>query len=402
MTNAKPTSLQISVPASALYPWVLQAIRRNDGMNYGAYGRFIQHVPASSSSASATASRSSCSMFCRSREFPRIEGHRLLIKIWQPWRCLQCVRYTFHNMQSDMLKLFLSLFNLISMDAKPDKFKFIVSFFDEGLSLSFLCLCSDTRGVISWLAKIVFDRMPARDIVFECDKCLRRMRSHCAMISDYMTEYYDTCERSSHLLTFCNTKDGNGYDGNVCVVTAIIDSYAKSGYLHRARLVCDQFKGRSLIIWTAIISAYAANGGANVALSFFYEILTNGIRPDSVAFTPVCSCAHSGELDEAWKIFNVLLPEYGIQPLIEHYACMVGVLSLAEKFSDAVDFISKMPIEPTTKVWDALLNGASVAGDVELGKCVFDSLLDTEPENTGNNIIMDNLYSLFGRWKKSG
>ena len=55
---------------------------------------------------------------------------------------------------------------------------------------------------------------------------------------------------------------------------------------------------------------------------------------------------------------------------------MVGVLSLAEKLSDAVDFISKMPIEPTTKVWGALLNGASVAGDVELGKCVFDSLLE--------------------------
>ena len=31
--------------------------------------------------------------------------------------------YTFHNMQSDTLKLFLSLFNLISMDVKPDKFK---------------------------------------------------------------------------------------------------------------------------------------------------------------------------------------------------------------------------------------------------------------------------------------
>ena len=52
---------------------------------------------------------------------------------------------------------------------------------------------------------------------------------------------------------FSTLKDGkeihayavrNSYDGNVCVVTAIIDSYAKSGYFHRARLVCDQFKGR--------------------------------------------------------------------------------------------------------------------------------------------------------------
>ncbi|KAG6596437.1 Pentatricopeptide repeat-containing protein, partial [Cucurbita argyrosperma subsp. sororia] len=248
------------------------------------------------------------------------------------------------------------------------------------LEMPTMCSC----GSLDYVWEL-FEEMPEKDeVTLRDDIGLHEqpINSTCRYILSnavgwLQTEYYDTCERSSHLLTFCNTKDG-------------------------ARLVCDQFKGRSLIIWTAIISAYAANGGANVALSFFYEILTNGIRPDSVAFTPVCSCAHSGELDEAWKIFNVLLPEYGIQPLIEHYACMVGVLSLAEKFSDAVDFISKMPIEPTTKVWDALLNGASVAGDVELGKCVFDSLLDTEPENTGNNIIMDNLYSLFGRWKKSG
>lgn len=194
----------------------------------------------------------------------------------------------------------------------------------------------------------------------------------------------------------------NAYNGNIYVATAIIDSYAKSGYLHGARQVFDQIKGRSLIIWTAIISAYAAHGDANVALSLFYEMLTNGIQPDPVTFTSVLvACAHSGELDEAWKIFNVLLLEYGIQPLVEHYACMVGVLSRAGKLSNAVEFISKMPFEPTAKVWGALLNGASVAGDVELGKYVFDRLFEIEPENTGNYIIMANLYSQFGRWKEA-
>lgn len=194
----------------------------------------------------------------------------------------------------------------------------------------------------------------------------------------------------------------NAYNGNIYVATAIIDSYAKSGYLHGARQVFDQFRGRSLIIWTSIISAYAAHGDSNVALSLFYEMLRNGIRPDPVTFTSILvACAHSGELDEAWKIFNVLLPEYGIQPLVEHYACMVGVLSRAGKLSDAVEFISKMPIEPTAKVWGALLNGASIAGDVELGKYVFDQLFEIEPENTGNYIIMANLYSQFGKWKEA-
>ncbi|XP_016899723.2 pentatricopeptide repeat-containing protein At2g37310 [Cucumis melo] len=194
----------------------------------------------------------------------------------------------------------------------------------------------------------------------------------------------------------------NTYDGNIFVATAIIDSYAKCGYLQGARQVFDQLKGRSLIAWTSIISAYAVHGDANVALSLFYEMLTYGIQPDQVTFTSVlAACAHSGELDEAWKIFNILLPEYGIQPLVEHYACMVGVLSRAGKLSDAVEFISKMPLEPNAKVWGALLNGASVAGDVELGKYVFDRLFEIEPGNTGNYVIMANLYSQSGRWKEA-
>ncbi|GMY14653.1 pentatricopeptide repeat-containing protein At2g37310 [Fagus crenata] len=59
----------------------------------------------------------------------------------------------------------------------------------------------------------------------------------------------------------------NNYDSNIYVATAIIDTYAKSGFLHGAKRIFDQSKGKSLIIWTAIISAYAAHGDANTALA---------------------------------------------------------------------------------------------------------------------------------------
>jgi pentatricopeptide repeat protein len=194
----------------------------------------------------------------------------------------------------------------------------------------------------------------------------------------------------------------NKYDCNIYVATAIIDTYAKSGFLHGAQRVFDQSKGRSLIIWTAIISAYAAHGDANNSLSLFNEMLINGIRPDPVTFTAVLSaCAHSGVVEEAWKIFDAMFTTYGIQPSVEHYACMVGVLSRAGRLSEAAEFVFKMPIEPSAKVWGALLNGASVSGDVELGKFISDRLFEIEPENTGNYIIMANLYSQAGRWEEA-
>ncbi|KAI9154027.1 hypothetical protein LWI28_020093 [Acer negundo] len=194
----------------------------------------------------------------------------------------------------------------------------------------------------------------------------------------------------------------NGYDRNIYVATAIIDNYAKAGFLTGAQQVFDQSKSRSLVIWTAIISAYAAHGDADMAFFLFNEMLNNGIQPDPVTFTAVlAACAHSGLVDKAREIFDSMSAEYGIQPSVEHYACMVGVLSRARRLSEAAEFISNMPIEPSAKVWGALLNGASVSGDVELGKFVCDHLFEIEPENTGNYIIMANLYSQAERWEEA-
>ncbi|XP_065857633.1 pentatricopeptide repeat-containing protein At2g37310 [Euphorbia lathyris] len=216
---------------------------------------------------------------------------------------------------------------------------------------------------------------------------------------------------SSILPAFSNIKDGkemhsyavkNGYDQSIYVATAIINMYGKLGHLCKSRTVFDRSKCRSLVIWTAIISAYAVHGDPNTALSLFHEMLDSGIQPDEVTFTTIlAACAHSGVVVKAREIFDAMPKRYGIQPLMEHYACMVGVLSRAGRLSEAREFVSRMPVEPSAKVWGALLQGASVCGDVELGKFVCDHLFEIEPENTGNYTIMANLYSEAGRWEEA-
>ncbi|KAK7285703.1 hypothetical protein RJT34_20481 [Clitoria ternatea] len=194
----------------------------------------------------------------------------------------------------------------------------------------------------------------------------------------------------------------SGYDQNIYVATGIIDTYAKLGFIHGARRVFDQSQSRSLIIWTAIISAYAAHGYTDLALGLYAEMLDKGIQPDPVTLTAVLTaCAHSGLVDKAWDIFNAMPSKYGIQPLVEHYACMVGVLSRAGKLSEAAQLISEMPIEPSAKVWGALLHGACVYGDVEMGKFAYNHLSEIEPENTANYIIMANLYSQAEKWEEA-
>lgn len=194
----------------------------------------------------------------------------------------------------------------------------------------------------------------------------------------------------------------NGCDNNIYVTTSIIDNYAKLGFLRGAQNVFDNCKERSLIVWTAIITAYAVHGDSYSACRLFDQMQCVGTKPDNVTLTAVLSaCAHSGEADKAQNIFDSMVTKYEIEPGVEHYACMVSVLSRAGKLSDAMEFISKMPIEPIAKVWGALLNGASVLGDLEIARFACDRLFEMEPENTGNYTIMANLYTQAGRWEEA-
>ncbi|KNA21011.1 hypothetical protein SOVF_047070 [Spinacia oleracea] len=156
----------------------------------------------------------------------------------------------------------------------------------------------------------------------------------------------------SALSHFCNLNGGkqvhayairNSFEDNIYVETGLIDVYGKAGFLQGAIHVFDRSRHRSVMIWTAIIAAYVTNGDADHALNLFDEMLNYGIQPDSVTLTAVLSaCAYLGDIDRVWKIIEDMYNDYDIQPLSEHYACVVGVLTRAGKVSEAEKFMSEM------------------------------------------------------------
>nr|KAJ0199820.1 hypothetical protein LSAT_V11C600310890 [Lactuca sativa] len=93
----------------------------------------------------------------------------------------------------------------------------------------------------------------------------------------------------------------NSYDTNIDVASGIIDTYAKLGFLDRARIVFDQSEKKSVIIWRSIISAYSSHGDVNTTLDLFNQMTKEGIYPDPMIVTFVLSaCAdHYGYVNEA-------------------------------------------------------------------------------------------------------
>lgn len=181
--------------------------------------------------------------------------------------------------------------------------------------------------------------------------------------------------------------------------TALINMYCKCGVVEEALGVFGMLRGRNVLLWTALISGLAINGMARRALNIYEEMLTTGLRPDSVTFIAVLTaCSHGGLVEEARSCFEAMRVEFRIVPTVEHYGCMVDVLGRAGFLNEALDLIEGMPVEPDMVLWRALLNACRVNKNVEIGEFVGKLLIEQDPLNDANYILLSNIYAHAKRW----
>ncbi|CAN6448316.1 unnamed protein product [Victoria cruziana] len=191
----------------------------------------------------------------------------------------------------------------------------------------------------------------------------------------------------------------NSFHQNVRVCNTLIDMYTKCGCMEEAKKVFDEMPERTVVSWSAMIMGLAINGLNEKALSLFSKMQKRGVRPNAVTFIGLLhACSHMGMVGEGRRFFESMVKDYDIVPQLEHYGCMVDLLSRAGRLKEAYEFIKNMPIEPSGAVWGALLGGCRVHKNVQLGEEVIKHLLDIEPQNDGYYVVLSNIYAEAGRW----
>lgn len=92
--------------------------------------------------------------------------------------------------------------------------------------------------------------------------------------------------------------------------------------------------------------------------------------------------------------------DYGIEPKIEHFGCMVDLFSRAGLLKEAHEFIVNMPVAPNGVIWGALLGGCRVHKNIELAEEAIRHISELDPLNDGYYIVLSNVYAEAGQWEK--
>ncbi|KAK7272750.1 hypothetical protein RJT34_29566 [Clitoria ternatea] len=188
-------------------------------------------------------------------------------------------------------------------------------------------------------------------------------------------------------------------NADVPLLNSLMDMYAKCGEIGCCKKVFDGMHIKDLTSWNTMLAGYSVNGQINKALALFDEMIRCGIKPDGITFVGLLSgCSHSGLTSEGQRLFN-LMQDYGVQPSLEHYACLVDMLGRSGKLEKALTVAENIPMKPSGSIWGSLLNSCRLYGNVLLAETVAERLFEIEPNNPGNYVMLSNIYANAGMWE---
>ncbi|XP_031505373.1 pentatricopeptide repeat-containing protein At5g66520-like [Nymphaea colorata] len=187
---------------------------------------------------------------------------------------------------------------------------------------------------------------------------------------------------------------------NLILGTALVDMYAKCGWIDTAYELFNEMREKDVVLWNAMIGGLAIHGHGRKALELFTRMRSSSVTPNEMTFMNIlCACNHAGLVDEGKKYFDCMQNKYAIEPRIEHYGCLADMLGRAGCLEEAEEVIRDMPMKAQASHWGALMAACRTHNNTEVGERVGKHLIELEPEDGGRYIVLSNAYAAAGRWK---
>lgn len=271
-------------------------------------------------------------------------------------------------------------------------------------------------------ARNFFDAMPRRDVI-SCNAMMAGYVSHgCCM--EAMKVFHDMlsvscCDFAPDSVTLLTALSATTQLGDVDegigihhymeehgfavsgrLGVALIDMYAKCGSIEQA---LDIFEGviqeKNIDHWNAMIGGLAIHGMGDLAFDLFIEMERLSLKPDEITFITILNaCGHSGMVKEGIICFEAMRKLHNIVPNLQHYGCLVDILSRAGHVEEAVRIVEHMPVEPNDVIWRTLLSACNNQENLELGVPIAKHLIGIDSYNSSSYILLSNMYAQSGLW----
>lgn len=290
------------------------------------------------------------------------------------------------------------------------------------------------RDVVSWAsmvdgyaklgnvgaARSYFDAMPRRDVV-SCNAMMAGYVSNgcyqeaLKVFHDMLGSAFDLIPDSVTLLAALSatTKLGcieegiairrymeeKGFITSGKLGVALVDMYAKCGSIEQAIDVFEGIQEKTVDHWNAMIGGLAIHGLGDLAFDLFMEMEKLSLEPDDITFVAVLhACGHSGMMKEGMICFEIMRRSHKIVPKLQHYGCMVDILSRAGHIQEAANFVKQMPVQPNDVVLRTLLSACSTYESLDIGEPVAKHLIGLHSHDSSSYILLSNMYAHFGLW----
>lgn len=191
-----------------------------------------------------------------------------------------------------------------------------------------------------------------------------------------------------------------GFDLNLIVATAMVDGYGKAGVILDARQIFDELLPRlNEVAWNAMMMGYAQQGDPSSVVELFNSMEARGLVPDDYSFLAILtSLYNAGLVGEAKRWLTRMEVDYGMEPGLEHYTCLVGAMGRAGKLEEAERIAMTMPVKPDAAVWRVLLSSCAMHCAADMAWAMGKRLMELDPHDDSAYVIVANVLAANGRW----
>ena len=233
----------------------------------------------------------------------------------------------------------------------------------------------ENRTVISWTA-LIAGYVEAGD-GHEALECFRKMRLD--QISPDASTFVCCLKSSSLLVSITEGRELHteiamkGFENNHLVTATLIDMYTKCELLTEAQDIFDRNVDHDVVLWTALIGGYVAQGYSEEALKCLERMENGNFSMNAVTFACIfqaCSCIRSVKKSQEVHI-KVVKKGMEKEPIagsaLTNMYCKLG------RLEDAQNVAKKLP-DREVVVWTALMDGYVEHGFAEKTLEIFQQM----------------------------